>query len=69
MSAEQRQAAQEADFARRCFDQFRRLHVCIHANARNREYYRQLVTLRGEEEAQELDDDEDDWSDEADDED
>ena len=69
MSAEQRQAAEEAEYGRVCFDAFRRLHLCIHAMPRHKDYYRHLVALReSDEEVDELDDDEDDWSDEADDE-
>ena len=69
MSPAQRVAAEEAEFARVCFDGFRRLHVCIHTNARHKAYYRNLIALREkEEEVDELDDDEDDWSDEQDDE-
>jgi hypothetical protein len=67
MTDEQRQKAEEAEYGTICFDYFRRLHVCIHANARNRAYYANLVKLRQDEEADELDDDEDDWQDEADD--
>ena len=70
MTAAQRQAALEAEFASQCFDYFRRLHICVNATPRNKEYYRALVALRNAtEEADELDDDEDDWSDEADDDD
>ena len=63
------QAAEEAEYGRVCFDAFRRLHLCIHAMPRHKDYYRHLVALREtDEEVDELDDDEDDWSDEADDE-
>ena len=68
MSEADRQRAMERDYASVCFDFFRRLHVCIHADARHKEYYRNLVQVRSDEDADDLDDDEDDWSDESDDE-
>ena len=68
MSSAQRAAAEEAESASLCFDYFRRLHVCIHANVRHKEYYRSLVQLRQtDEEVDDLDVDEDDYDENDDD--
>jgi len=62
LSDSQRSSIEEKQYARVCFDHFRRLHSCIHANPRHKAYYKQFIALKDDEDDEDdIDSDDDDF--------